>query len=121
MEPASQGRKGLDMLLGAATLGFYLMGMTSSLLYFAGAIACLGAAIALRPGNGRRGAMVGALAVLYFLVVFAYGVGKDMAVRDNKLGAAAMPNYGVSIHVRMDQPAAVHTAQKQCAKRAALS
>ena len=62
---------------------FLVLGVFSNPLYFAGSIAAAGLLLAQRPAHRRASWLVLALAAIYFLVVFGYGIGKDMAARDN--------------------------------------
>ena len=62
---------------------FLVLGFFSSPLYFAGSIVAVSLLLAQRPSHRRASWLVLALAVTYFLVVFGYDVGKDMAARDN--------------------------------------
>ena len=62
-------------------MAFVLAGIVISPLFFACALLALGAQIA--KTNKALGLGVGALGVVYFMLLFGYGMGKDLALRDN--------------------------------------
>ena len=81
-----------DSLLLLAGLVFLVLGLTSHLLFLSGAMLCLGISQLQRRTHQRAGLVLSCFAVLYFIVVLGYGVGKDMAQRDtatDATGAAA--------------------------------
>jgi multisubunit Na+/H+ antiporter MnhC subunit len=71
-------------------LAFVLAGLFVSPLFFAGAFLLLGAQLAKK--NKRLGMAVAGAGVLYFLLVAGYGIGKDMALRDNAQAVGAVSN-----------------------------
>ena len=62
-------------------ISFVLAGILLSPLFFACALLVFGVQIAKM--NKRLGLGVAALGLVYFLLVFGYGMGKDLALRDN--------------------------------------
>lgn len=70
-------------LLLALAMAFGLLSVLSNLLFLSAAIACLGMMVVRQPGQRAWGLTIFAVAILFFLMVFGYGVGKDMAKRDN--------------------------------------
>ena len=62
-------------------MAFVLAGVVLSPLFFACAFFAFGAQIA-KTSKGI-GLGVGALGLVYFMLVFGYGMGKDLALRDN--------------------------------------
>lgn len=106
-----------NIVLNVAALVLFYFGMTSNLLFISAGLVCLALSM-IGSGQKKWGFITFGVAVLYFLVVFGYGVGKDMAVRDNATSAAAALDYGVTIHVRAESPAPVRAARKSCAAAA---
>ncbi len=72
-----------DALLVLTAIALAYLGFVSGPLYFAGSIACLSIVMLRRPLHKRLGITVFVFSAIYFLVVFGYGVGKDMAARDS--------------------------------------
>lgn len=64
-------------------MAFGLLSVLSNLLFLSATIACLGMMVVRQPGQRGWGLTIFASAILFFLIVFSYGVGKDMAKRDN--------------------------------------
>ena len=62
-------------------IAFVLVGIVFSPLFFALAFLAFGAQIA--KTNKPIGLGIAAFGVVYFLLVFGYGIGKDLALRDN--------------------------------------
>lgn len=69
-------------LLFCAGSLFVVLGVLANPLYFSAAFACLAASAAMR-GDALQRSVFGALALLFVLVVLGYGIGKDLAQRDN--------------------------------------
>ncbi|QNH13599.1 hypothetical protein [Xanthomonas sp. SI] len=67
-------------LSGAISL-FVVLGLCVSPLYFSAALVCL-AMLAMRSDT-RQGQLYAGFALLLLLVAFGYGIGKDLAQRDN--------------------------------------
>jgi hypothetical protein len=78
--------KAASELSALLLLAFVLAGVFVSPLFFAAAFLLLGAQLAKK--NKRLGLAVAGFGVLFFLVVAGYGIGKDMALRDNALAAS---------------------------------
>ncbi|MDL5364624.1 hypothetical protein QSH18_03295 [Xanthomonas sp. NCPPB 2654] len=78
-------------LLFCAGSLFVVLGLLANPLYFSAAFACLAASAAMR-GDARHRVVYGALAIVFLLVVLGYGIGKDLAQRDNLRDAQAMAN-----------------------------
>ena len=90
MTPAASPRVSRDSVFLLA-LAFAVAGLVLHPLFLAGAMLC-GADLLLRqPAQRRAGFALAAFACVYFLVVGGYGVGKDMALRDNAAVADAKP------------------------------
>ena len=70
-------------------MAFVVAGIVFSPLFFAFALLALGAQIA--KTNKSFGLGIAALGILYFMIVFGYGMGKDLALRDN----ARQANQGI--------------------------
>ncbi len=83
-------RSPATILLPVAALVFGVLAFTSSLLYLAGTIACLAAITMERPGKRGLGIAMLVIAAAYFFAVFSYGIGKDLAKRDNAVSAAKL-------------------------------
>lgn len=67
-------------LSGAISL-FAVLGLCVSPLYFSAALVCL-AVLAMRNDTPQAQLYAG-LALVFLLVAFGYGIGKDLAQRDN--------------------------------------
>lgn len=76
-------------LLFCAGSLFVVLGVLANPLYFSAAFACLAAGAAMR-GDALQRSVFGALALLFVLVVLGYGIGKDLAQRDNLRDAQAV-------------------------------
>ncbi|MBN6104600.1 hypothetical protein JR064_20745 [Xanthomonas sp. CFBP 8703] len=68
------------LLSGAISL-FVVLGLCVGPLYFSAALVCL-AILAMR-NDTRQGLLYAGLALVFLLVAFGYGIGKDLAQRDN--------------------------------------
>ncbi|MCC4596044.1 hypothetical protein NRY95_15940 [Xanthomonas campestris pv. phormiicola] len=75
------------VLSGAISL-FVVLGLCVGPLYFSAALVCL-AILALR-NDTRQAQMYAGLALVFLLVAFGYGIGKDLAQRDNLHDAQAV-------------------------------
>ena len=64
---------------------FVALAIFSSVLYFSGSLLFLGAALVGQSKSKIIGYLTIGIAIIYFLFVFGYGVGKDLATRDNKV------------------------------------
>ena len=62
-------------------LAFVLAGIVWSPLFFAGAFLVYGIQIAKK--NKPLGLGIAGFGLVYFVLVFGYGIGKDLALRDN--------------------------------------
>ena len=67
-------------LSGAISL-FVVLGLCVSPLYFSAALVCL-AILAMRDDT-RQAQLYAGFALLFLLVAFGYGIGKELAQRDN--------------------------------------
>lgn len=114
---ASTSRVLGNIVLNIAALVLFYFGMTVNLLFISAGLVCLAMSM-IGSGQKKWGYITFGVAVLYFLVVFGYGMGKDMAVRDNAASAAATAGYGVTIYVRADAKAPARIAHKSCARPA---
>ena len=65
-----------DQLAAARTSG-------GAPLFFSGAFLACGIALARRPERRAQGAAMAGVALGFFLLVLGYGIGKDLALRDN--------------------------------------
>lgn len=72
---------------------FVVLGVLANPLYLGTAFACLAASAAMR-GDARQRGMFAALAIVFLLVVLGYGMGKDLAQRDNLRDAQAAASIG---------------------------
>tara|TARA_R110002020_G_scaffold23941_1_gene79201 strand:+ start:1460 stop:1753 length:294 start_codon:yes stop_codon:yes gene_type:complete len=88
---AVSNRRLLNQLLLFTALVLAVYGFTQSLPFVGLALVCIGAVLADLPRMRWLGVSTAAAGLLYFIVVFGYGIGKDMAVRDNALDAASTP------------------------------
>lgn len=68
-------------LLYSATSLFVLLGLFATPLYFAAALLCV-AVLAMRSDT-RQAQLYAAFSIVFLLVVVGYGIGKDLAQRDN--------------------------------------
>ncbi len=75
------------LLIIAGAVAIY--GLLNNLLFVGGAVVVAGAALARHKRYRTHGFVAAALGIVFFAVVFAYGIGKDMALRDNALDAPA--------------------------------
>lgn len=82
-------RSSSDGMLLLLALAFGVMGIAGDLLFLAGTLVCMGAMTFDRPGKRGLSIMIFALAAFYFFLVFGYGIGKDMAKRDNAKSSVA--------------------------------
>src|SRR5688572_3736225 len=64
------------------------LGLLADPRCFSAALACLAASAAMR-GDARQRGTFAALAIAFLLVVLGYGMGKDLAQRDNLSDAQA--------------------------------
>ncbi|RNF84161.1 hypothetical protein EER27_07080 [Lysobacter psychrotolerans] len=71
---------------------FVVLGVVASPVFFAGALACHGLLLVRR--NPAQGIVTAVLGVVFFLVVLGYGVGKDMALRDNARASVPVTPMG---------------------------
>lgn len=85
-----------DASLYFLAIAFGITAMAGNLLLMAAMIACLAAVTMRRPGKRGVSIVILALAVAYFLGVFGYRIGKDMAKRDNAVSAASMSDKGAA-------------------------
>ncbi|MFC5571581.1 hypothetical protein ACFPN1_16115 [Lysobacter yangpyeongensis] len=83
---SSSARSGTLSALGFALLA---IGILFNPLLTAVAVGVLGMAVASRPGSRVAGYSVMALAAVLLLFQVGYGIGKDMAHRDNATQASA--------------------------------
>ena len=70
-------------LAATLPLAFVLAGVFWSPLFFSGAFLVYGAQIANK--NKPLGISIAAIGLVYFMFVFGYGMGKDLALRDNSI------------------------------------
>ena len=70
-------------LAATLPLAFVLAGVFWSPLFFSGAFLVYGAQIANK--NKPLGIGIAAIGLVYFMFVFGYGMGKDLALRDNSI------------------------------------
>ncbi|MBN6149378.1 hypothetical protein JR065_03430 [Xanthomonas sp. AmX2] len=75
-------------VLSCASSLFVALGLLADPLCFSAAFVCLAASSAMRGDARQRGAFA-ALAIAFLLVVLGYGMGKDLAQRDNLRDAQA--------------------------------
>jgi multisubunit Na+/H+ antiporter MnhC subunit len=88
--PASARSSSLNFRnLSALGFAFLAIGVLFSPLFIAVGVGFLGMAVASRPGRKVAGHGVVALAVILLLFQLGYGIGKDMAQRENANQAAA--------------------------------
>ena len=73
--------KASNPLAALVAVAFVLAGIVFSPLFFAVALLALGAQIA--KTSKPVGLGIAALGIVYFVLVFGYGMGKDLALRDN--------------------------------------
>ena len=73
--------KASNALSALLPIAFVLAGILLSPLFFACAFLAFGAQIAKK--NKPLGLGIAALGLVYFMLVFGYGLGKDLALRDN--------------------------------------
>ena len=78
----STSRSFASLLLIAFVVFLYL-GLRINLLYLSGAIMSIALIWLSNPTKRKLGYVLAAFSVIYFLVVFGYSIGKDMAKRDN--------------------------------------
>jgi ABC-type Na+ efflux pump permease subunit len=88
MATESSKRATYDGILLVFAIAFGIMAIMSELPFLSGSIACLALISYQRPAQQKLAMVVFALAVAYFFVVFGYGMGKDMAKRDNAVSAS---------------------------------
>ena len=82
---SSSIRSAAVLILGFA---FLVIGFLFEPLFIAASVGILGMAIASRPGRKTAGYGVMALAALLIVFQLGYGIGKNMARRDNAVQAS---------------------------------
>ena len=75
------------LYLGVAV--FVALGIFSNPLCFSGAMLFSGALLIREPKHKLLDYLTMAFAVIFFLFVFGYGIGKDLAERDNKVAGSS--------------------------------
>ena len=76
-------RSSSDTLMLLLAAGIVLAALAGSPLFFSGAFLACGIALARRPERRAQGAAMAGVALGFFLLVLGYGIGKDLALRDN--------------------------------------
>lgn len=82
MKASANRQTGLALLYWSACAALFLLGAATHPLYFSGAFLFAGLALMASPRSVLLGYCAVAFGLAYFLLVFGYGVGKDLALRD---------------------------------------
>ncbi|WP_369976435.1 hypothetical protein [Xanthomonas bundabergensis] len=88
----STDKRTTTAVLSCASSLFALLGLFAGPIYFSAAFVCI-AILAMR-GDTRYGAAFATCAIVFLLAAFGYGIGKDLAQRDNLRNAQAVASAG---------------------------
>lgn len=92
MQPDAHAPVNRETWLQALIAAFVVLGVVASPVFFAAALACHGLLMVRR--NRDHGIATAVLGLAFVLVVLGYGVGKDMALRDNARVSASVTPMG---------------------------